>query len=134
MADDARYREYLASDHWRERRALALKTAGYKCSRCGKHGGRGGAGLQVHHLSYERLGSERHDDLEVLCPYCHRVRHGKLSRRERHRRRVAAAEVEQSRRETVSAAGAKADLIDENERLHLAQKSTHADGPREDHP
>jgi hypothetical protein len=50
-SDDPRFREYLATDHWWQRRAFALKTADYKCSRCDKHGRLGGAGLQLHHLS-----------------------------------------------------------------------------------
>jgi len=32
--------------------------------------------LEVHHLTYDRLGDERMDDLEVLCPDCHRKAHG----------------------------------------------------------
>ena len=121
MAEPPHYRAYLAGDRWRERRALALKAARYKCDRCGKHGRRGGAGLQVHHLSYDRLGSELPEDLEVLCDYCHRARHSRLSRRERHRISAAAGEAERMRAGKASVTRAKADLIEANERLHLRQ-------------
>ena len=32
--------------------------------------------LQVHHLTYERLGNERDEDLKVLCWACHEREHG----------------------------------------------------------
>ena len=32
--------------------------------------------LEVHHLSYARLGRELPDDLIVLCPACHAIAHG----------------------------------------------------------
>jgi hypothetical protein len=33
--------------------------------------------LEVHHLTYERLGWEQPDDLLVLCERCHAVLHGR---------------------------------------------------------
>jgi hypothetical protein len=68
----AEYVAYLRSQEWRVRRARALYLAGYKCERCGMQRGRGGW-LEVHHLTYERLGHERDEDLEVLCQPCHRA-------------------------------------------------------------
>lgn len=32
--------------------------------------------LEVHHLTYERIGHEHPDDLIVLCPACHADVHG----------------------------------------------------------
>lgn len=60
------YEHYLRTAHWRSIRNRALKLAGYQCERC--HVGRD---LQVHHLTYDRLGAEQDDDLEVVCRGCH---------------------------------------------------------------
>lgn len=66
------YRRYLRSARWRETRLHAVRRAGFRCKRCGA-GGR----LDVHHLSYVRVGRERPDDLTVLCRECHRAEHAK---------------------------------------------------------
>ena len=62
------YDEYLRSDVWQYKRECALSRAGRKCERCGA---KYGVALEVHHLTYERFGNERMDDLEVLCKRCH---------------------------------------------------------------
>lgn len=62
------YLEYLKSDAWRERRASKLEASKFRCERCGER-----EGLEVHHLSYDRLGQERTDDLIVLCKSHHWV-------------------------------------------------------------
>jgi len=59
---------YLRSPHWRARRSQAIGRAGGRCERCGA-GGR----LEVHHLTYKRLGRERDRDLRALCHRCHRL-------------------------------------------------------------
>jgi hypothetical protein len=59
---------YLRSPHWRTRRARAIALAGGRCERCGKPGR-----LEVHHLTYKRLGRERDRDLRALCHPCHRL-------------------------------------------------------------
>lgn len=64
------YLAYLLSGGWRARRNRALKDAGYRCSRCPSK-----RDLEVHHLTYERLGGERDSDLAVLCAGCHRAEH-----------------------------------------------------------
>jgi len=48
------------------RRNRALRLASYRCATCGAR-----RGLEVHHVTYERLGAERDDDLRVLCAACH---------------------------------------------------------------
>jgi 5-methylcytosine-specific restriction endonuclease McrA len=116
------YREHLASDLWGEIRAAALKPAGYRCARCGTHGGRGGSGLQIHHLTYEHLGEELADELEVLCEDCHRAAHKRTSRRQRHRIRLANAEADRLRAQRLEDTQLRADLIGENERLHRLQR------------
>jgi len=60
------YLAYIRSPEWRKRREVALFRASYRCSICGKR-----RGLQVHHKTYERLGSEALDDLQVVCRGCH---------------------------------------------------------------
>ena len=76
----ATYREYLGSWDWLWTRKRALHRAGYRCERC-----RSAEHLEVHHLTYERLGHERDEDLEVLCRDCHAVHHGQPNPREERR-------------------------------------------------
>lgn len=64
------YQAYLNSPGWRTRRNRALRDVSYQCKRCPSK-----RNLQVHHLSYERLGAEWDQDLEVLCENCHRDEH-----------------------------------------------------------
>ncbi len=64
------YQAYLNTSDWRRTRSRALVRASYRCHRCGSK-----RSPQVHHLSYERLGHEWDQDLEVLCENCHRDEH-----------------------------------------------------------
>ena len=57
-----RYLEYLDSPEWWRLRKLALQRAGYQCERCAAR-----TMLNVHHRTYQRLGAEYLNDLEVLC-------------------------------------------------------------------
>jgi hypothetical protein len=68
-----RYADYLRTDHWRKTRERALLRAGHQCKRCETTNRR----LDVHHLSYDRLGQELESDLTVLCSVCHAIEHGK---------------------------------------------------------
>lgn len=61
------YQAYLLSPKWAKKRKAALKRAGYKCQYCGASG----VLLQVHHLTYARLGKEKQADLRVTCETCH---------------------------------------------------------------
>jgi 5-methylcytosine-specific restriction endonuclease McrA len=63
------YERYLRSSHWRQRRQ-AILIRDVVCRACGSS-----VNLQVHHLSYERLGAERDEDLVTLCRDCHRRTH-----------------------------------------------------------
>lgn len=63
-----RYQAYMHSATWELKRELALWRSKRKCQRCGAK-----KGLEVHHLSYDRLGQERPEDLEVVCEACHVV-------------------------------------------------------------
>jgi ssDNA-binding Zn-finger/Zn-ribbon topoisomerase 1 len=65
------YKEYLHSDYWLSLKAQAIRNAGYRCEQCGSM-----VKLNVHHGSYERLGNEQPEDLQVLCHKCHKAKHG----------------------------------------------------------
>lgn len=65
------YETYMASRDWFARRKAALAMQKV-CQRCGAHDH-----LEVHHRSYENLGRETLDDLEVLCDECHDREHEK---------------------------------------------------------
>ena len=65
------YREYLKTASWRATRNRARRLAGWRCQRCGS----GRPPLHVHHLTYDRLGHEWDQDLEVLCAGCHQGTH-----------------------------------------------------------
>ena len=64
------YQKYLQSDRWEYVRRCALNRSKYDCKKCGHRDA-----LDVHHLSYERLGNERDEDLIVLCRRCHKDLH-----------------------------------------------------------
>ncbi len=67
------YDEYLRTEWWQRLRIAALKRANYRCFNGARHRGP----LNVHHLTYERLGTELDRDLQVLCRKCHEAVHGK---------------------------------------------------------
>ena len=69
------YREiYLNSIYWvRYVRPFMLGRADHKCESCGR---RDDVVLDVHHKTYDRLGFELPEDLEVLCRDCHEAEHG----------------------------------------------------------
>jgi hypothetical protein len=86
------YADYRRSDHWHGTRKDALWRAQNRCqSPICRYGyvrawteeeiseqlRQGEYRLDVHHLTYERLGSELADDLLVLCRNCHELIHGK---------------------------------------------------------
>ena len=74
-----RYEEYLKTQFWHAKRDLAYKRSGFKCEHCGLEPPKEGSYLpiifDVHHLTYERLGYEDQEDLQVLCRNCHRKVH-----------------------------------------------------------
>lgn len=84
------YEDYLLSSRWRQVRRQALARAQWRCQNpaCPDDAVRWLTqaeiaelavpySLEVHHLTYERLGRERPDDLLVLCERCHSVEHGR---------------------------------------------------------
>ena len=82
----AKYKSYLSSRVWKEKRQAALLRAGFRCEcrtdhlqlpedilapRCLRT-----TRLTVHHLTYARFGGkELPEDLQVLCWSCHKKVH-----------------------------------------------------------
>jgi len=68
------------SEHWQWLRKEAYKRSGGCCERCGLRGeNRYGNPLRIlnlHHLTYERLGHELLEDVELICHECHEKDHG----------------------------------------------------------
>jgi hypothetical protein len=73
-----RYDEYLRSEEWLTLRYQVLKRDGFRCRLTGKTK-RPGDPLQVHHLTYERVGGEALDDLITVCRSAHRQLHERVS-------------------------------------------------------
>lgn len=64
------YGAYIRSGAWDIVRFERMRIDAYRCQICGD-----GTDLQVHHMTYERLGAERMDDLVTLCGFCHELVH-----------------------------------------------------------
>lgn len=67
--DKATYEKYVKTDCFSLRRIAYLKNHKW-CEGCGQN-----IPLQLHHLTYERLGRELDKDLLALCERCHRTFH-----------------------------------------------------------
>lgn len=67
-----RYKEYLNSGEWKHLRDKKLKQAKYTCDGCGEQY----RPLEIHHMTYERIGNELLTDLIALCTICHKKAHG----------------------------------------------------------
>ena len=77
-ARPVRYADYIQSDAWRARAVIAKARAGQRCQDCRRVAP--AVTLDAHHLTYERLGHERPEDIAVLCRECHARRHGRNGR------------------------------------------------------
>jgi len=64
------YSSYMQSPKWQEIREIRLFVDSNKCQSCGN-----GEQLQVHHITYKRLGNEDIDDLVTVCKQCHKELH-----------------------------------------------------------
>ncbi len=65
------YKAYLKSDKWDFFRRKIIAERGAMCERCGELSPH----LNVHHLTYVRLGNELPDDVKVYCLPCHKLMH-----------------------------------------------------------
>lgn len=71
------YQRYIDSPEWKAREVQIRRERGFRCERCGgEPDGTAATRLQVHHKTYERLGDELPEDLELLCRSCHAGEHG----------------------------------------------------------
>lgn len=77
------YEEYLQTLHWQGFRTRVLDQQAEKneynfCERCGERTEKVTrmTALHVHHRTYERLGEERIEDVEIVCRKCHEKEHG----------------------------------------------------------
>lgn len=67
MSQITDYGAYIKSPPWQRTAKKIKEMRGYVCKRCDY----AGWDVEVHHLTYERLGHELLSDLEVLCKPCH---------------------------------------------------------------
>jgi len=65
-----KYREYLESSQWDDIRKKVIHRAKGKCEGCAASDK-----LEVHHLTYERVGMELMTDLVAFCSECHSKAH-----------------------------------------------------------
>ena len=56
------YSDYLRTEHWNTFRKKYYKENGRRCVACGTR-----EKVHLHHLRYNRLGAERHEDVMPLC-------------------------------------------------------------------
>lgn len=66
----AQYNHYLNSQEWAAMREVILARASWTCEQCGQN-----KAAHVHHLTYERFGAERPEDLMAVCIPCHEQLH-----------------------------------------------------------
>lgn len=70
-----RYREYLLSPEWAEKRRLILIRDGYLCQGCLQRDA-----TEVHHLTYDHVYNEFMFELTSVCSICHPRIHGIVRR------------------------------------------------------
>jgi len=68
------YKRYIKSDAWKLKRLDAIKHHGQDCQQCGHF--LPISMIQVHHITYKRLGKELMEDLMIVCKPCHEKIHG----------------------------------------------------------
>ena len=79
-----RYKAVLASPHWKALKRRLLTECDGRCERCGIR-----AALELHHETYERLGRERDEDVELVCGRCHEIADEERAARSQERARAA---------------------------------------------
>lgn len=62
------YEDYLATEHWHDKRDEIQKRDNYRCVFCSDT-----HNLAVHHVTYDNIGIERPEDLITVCRTCHAV-------------------------------------------------------------
>lgn len=64
------YWDYLRSPHWIEFKRSYFKVHPRICEQCGST-----EDIQLHHITYVRLGQERFADVTAKCGDCHNKKH-----------------------------------------------------------
>lgn len=64
-----RWQARIKHPSWQQKREFFLWACHGRCERCGTNPHT--KELQLHHLHYETLWYESHQDLQLLCPPCH---------------------------------------------------------------
>jgi hypothetical protein len=64
------YNRYMMSAQWKRRCAAVRQRCELRCESCG-----GAAVEHIHHVTYQRLGTELPEDLRGVCHDCHRQAH-----------------------------------------------------------
>lgn len=64
------YNRYLLSPEWSKKRVAVMKRANFICEGCLEK-----TAVQVHHLTYKRVGNEMLFDLVAVCKDCHTIIH-----------------------------------------------------------
>lgn len=70
FSDRLYYQTYLKSPAWLQLRARIFRSRGFSCEICQSK-----KNLQLHHVTYERLGYEKDEDVMILCRKCHEKAH-----------------------------------------------------------
>lgn len=68
--EEVDYYEYIKTEAWEEMRQKVFRRDGFQCVICKE-----AKNLNVHHITYERLGCEDLADLVTLCQKCHEKVH-----------------------------------------------------------
>jgi 5-methylcytosine-specific restriction endonuclease McrA len=63
-----KYENHLKSARWKNIRRDLFRMRGAKCEVCSMPS----PSLEVHHLTYDRLGKELATDLKIVCQQCHK--------------------------------------------------------------
>lgn len=71
------YADYLRTTHWMAIRYRAMQRARGQCQACGRNA------TDADHMSYERRGFERPEDVMALCRTCHETKHRSFAARTR---------------------------------------------------
>lgn len=75
------YKKYMRSKEWEYKKAQRKEIDGYKCVMCGRPETKTKDGLQVHHVTYARLGHENiYTDICTVCSSCHKKIHAYYNR------------------------------------------------------
>lgn len=72
MKRSEKFKTYLESQEWKEKRLQVFAERWEKCEKCGSTNS-----LHIHHGTYTRIFQEKLSDLFVLCGYCHTDLHKK---------------------------------------------------------